>query len=72
VFGADVVADFESSGLAHDLIEFDAGAFSTVNAALAACQQVGADVVITAGSGSVTLKDLSLSSLTTDHFRIAA
>jgi trimeric autotransporter adhesin len=72
VFGADVVTDFESAGLAHDLIEFDAGAFSTVNAALAACQQVGADVVITAGNGSVTLKDISLSSLTTDHFRIAA
>jgi hypothetical protein len=43
-----------------------------VNAALAACQQVGTDVIITAGNGSVTLKDLSLSSLTTDHFRIAA
>jgi Ca2+-binding RTX toxin-like protein len=72
VFGADVVTDFESAGLAHDLIEFDVGAFATVNAALAASQQVGADVVITAGNGSVTLKDLSLSSLTTDHFRIAA
>jgi trimeric autotransporter adhesin len=71
-FGADVVTDFESAGLAHDLIEFDTGAFSTVNAALAACQQLGTDVVITAGNGSVTLKDLSLSDLTTDHFRIAA
>jgi hypothetical protein len=51
---------------------FDAGAFSTVNAALAACQQVSGDVVITAGPSSVTLLGISLSSLTTDHFRIAA
>ena len=43
-----------------------------MNAALAACQQLGTDVVITAGNGSVTLKDMSLSGLTTDHFRIAA
>ena len=71
-FGNDVVTDFEAAGSAHDLIQFDTGAFSTVNAALAACQQVGADVVIAAGSGSVTLKDISLSSLTADHFRIAA
>ena len=72
-FGNDVVMDFEVAGLAHDLIQFDVGAFATPGAALAACQQVGADVVIAVGANdAVTLKSTGLSSLTADHFRIAA
>jgi hypothetical protein len=69
-FGADIVTDFQAAGRAHDLLQFDAAAFSTASAALAAAHQVGADVVINSGANSVTLKNISLSSLTTADFRI--
>ena len=69
-FGADTVTDFQAIGSAHDLLQFDAAAFSSASAALAAAHQVGADVVINSGTNSVTLKGMNLASLTTADFRI--
>jgi Ca2+-binding RTX toxin-like protein len=69
-FGADIVTDFQAAGSAHDLLQFDAAAFSTASAALAAAHQVGADVVINNGANSVTLKGINVSTLTTADFRI--
>lgn len=68
-FGADTITDFQAG---HDLIQFDVGAFSSTNAVLGACQQVGADVLITASaSNTVTLKSVNLSSLSASDFRLA-
>jgi trimeric autotransporter adhesin len=68
-FGADTVTDFQAG---HDLIQFDVGAFSSTNAVLGACQQVGTDVLITASaSNTVTLKSINLSSLSASDFRLA-
>ena len=68
-FGNDIVTDFQA---AHDLIQFDVGAFSNTNAVLGACQQVGTDVLITVGaSNAVTLKSINLSSLSASDFRLA-
>jgi len=68
-FGNDIVTDFQA---AHDLIQFDVGAFSDTGAVLGACQQVGADVLITLNaSNTVTLKSTSLSSLSASDFRLA-
>jgi Ca2+-binding RTX toxin-like protein len=69
-FGADTVTDFDATGTAHDLLQFDAPAFSTASAALAAAHQVGADVVIASGADSVTLKGINVASLTVADFRI--
>ena len=70
-FGNDIVLDFQATGLAHDLLQFDVGAFATATAALAAAAQVGADVVIAASaSDSVTLKSINLASLSASDFRI--
>ncbi len=69
-FGADTVTDFQAAGTAHDLLQFDAAAFSSASAVLAAAQQVGTDVVINSGANSVTLKGLNLSSLTAADIRV--
>lgn len=69
-FGADTVTDFAALGLAHDFLQFDAAAFSSASAALAAAHQVGADTVINSGANSVTLKGVIAITLTVADFRI--
>ena len=67
-FGDDVITDFGS----NDFIQFDDELFATPLAALQAAQQVGDDTVITAGTNTVTLLGVDLSSLQTSDFLIVA
>ncbi|MFT4080223.1 DUF4214 domain-containing protein [Rhodomicrobium sp.] len=69
-FGSDTVTDFKATGANHDFLQFDVGAFATPSAALAASQQVGANVVIANGANSVTLNNVALSSLSAADFRV--
>ena len=67
-FGDDVITDFEG----NDRIQFDDELFATPAAVLLAAQQVGDDTVITAGTNSVTLLGVELSSLQANDFTIVA
>jgi Ca2+-binding RTX toxin-like protein len=66
-FGDDVVTDFAS----NEIIQFDVALFASADAVLAASQQVGDDTVITAGTDTVTLLGVQLSSLQADNFLLA-
>ena len=68
-FGKDVVLDFKAGPGTDDKLEFDHTVFADVNAVLAASQQVGTDVIITADiADSITLKNVSLANLHADDF----
>jgi hypothetical protein len=67
-FGDDVITDLGSS----DRIQFDDELFASPAAVLLAAQQVGDDTVITAGTDSVTLLGVELSSLQASDFTIVA
>jgi serralysin len=66
--GNDEISDFESD----DRIQFDDEQFASPEAALQAAEQVGDDAVITAGTDTVTLLGVQVSSLEADNFLIAA
>jgi Ca2+-binding RTX toxin-like protein len=69
-FGNDTITDFVAgSDPGHDIIAFDQTIFADFAAVEAAMSQVGADVVITSGSDSVTLQNVTLASLTVDDFQ---
>lgn len=71
-FGNDSIEDFDTDSVSHDVIQFDTLIFADFAAVLAASQQVGSDVVITAdNSNSLTLKSLNLSNLHADDFQFA-
>ena len=67
-FGDDVITDFKN----NDHIQFDDELFESPEAVLMASEQVGEDTVITAGTNTVTLLGVQLSSLQADDFSILA
>ncbi|MCG2645575.1 MULTISPECIES: Ig-like domain-containing protein, partial [Bradyrhizobium] len=67
-FGNDVIKDFHAGGWNHDVIQFNNTAFDSFATVLAHASQVGSDVVIAAGSDSLTLKNTKLSALDTHDF----
>jgi hypothetical protein len=68
-FGKDTVMDFA----AGDVPAFEAGVFDDLEQVLAASQQIGADVVTGLDAdNSVTLKQVTLSSLHADDFAFLA
>jgi hypothetical protein len=68
-FGKDVITDFQPIGAAHDVIEVSNSVFNDFAVVLAHATQVAADVVITADAqNSITLKNVTLANLQSDHF----
>jgi serralysin len=68
-FGHDIIADFEAGSRAGDVIVMDQAVFADLDSLLAAASQVGSDVVIAASaSDSITLQNLTLSSLHANDF----
>ena len=68
-FGHDAVADFTPAGAGHDVIDFPTSLFAGYAGVLSHMSQVGADVVITYdGSNAVTLKGVTLASLSSADF----
>jgi Ca2+-binding RTX toxin-like protein len=69
-FGHDVIKDFvASTGTTHDVVQFSKTVFDSFASVLADASQVGADVVISAGSDTLTLKNTKLSALDTRDFQ---
>jgi Ca2+-binding RTX toxin-like protein len=68
-FGQDTITDFTLKGVNADVIEVSKDVFSSYTQVLAASHQVGANVVITAGTDSITLTNVTLSKLSVDDFR---
>src|SRR5262245_236882 len=68
-FGQDTITDF-AAGTApgHDIIEIDDAIFADFAAVQSASTQVGADVVINAGTDTLTLQNINLASLVADDF----
>jgi serralysin len=67
-FGDDNITDFKN----NDHIQFDDELFESPEAVLMASEQVGENTVITAGTNTVTLLGVQLSSLQEDDFLILA
>jgi Ca2+-binding RTX toxin-like protein len=68
-FGKDTIIDFTvGAGTGHDVIDFDHTVFADFNAVHAAMTQVGANVVITAGSDLVTINSVTVASLVSADF----
>ena len=70
-FGADVIRDFDADGRRHDVIQFNKSVFDSFASVLAHASQVGMDVVISAGSDTLTLKNTKLSVLDSQDFHFA-
>ena len=66
--GLDWVEDFESGGAAPDAIEVSRSMFGSLDAVLAAAQDVGTDVAIRSGSDTLWLADTHKAELTAGHF----
>ena len=66
--GLDWVEDFESGGSAPDVIEVSRSMFGSLDAVLAAAQDVGTDVAIRSGSDTLWLADTHKAELTAGHF----
>jgi serralysin len=72
-FGRDTVADFVATGAGHDMIDFSTSVFASFAAVQSHMAQVGADVVITLdGANAVTLKGVTLASLSLADFEFHA
>ena len=68
-FGNDVITDFEAGSKAGDMIVMSKAVFANLDSLLAASTQVGSDVVIAAtGSDSITLQNVTLTTLHTNDF----
>lgn len=68
--GRDVIADFTVTGSSSDVIEFSLELFADFAAVMGSAEQNGRDVVITVDEqSSITLANVTLSSLQTDDFR---
>ncbi|MGV7217091.1 Ig-like domain-containing protein [Bradyrhizobium sp. UFLA05-112] len=70
-FGSDVIKDFAASGPAHDTVQFSKGVFDSFASVLSHAAQSGNDVVVTAGSDTLTLKNTQLDKLTSHDFHFA-
>ena len=68
-FGQDIITNFTAgSGAGHDVIEFDQTIFADFDAVQNAAADVDDNVVITAGTDTVTLVGITTASLTVDNF----
>lgn len=68
-FGHDTIGDFAASGSSHDTLNFATSVFANYGAIKSHMAQVGSDVVITYdGANAVTLKNVSIGSLTSADF----
>jgi Ca2+-binding RTX toxin-like protein len=71
-FGRDTITDFTAGAApGHDIIELDDAILADFAAVVAAATQVGADVVINAGTDTITLQNVILANLVVDDFRFA-
>ena len=68
-FGDDVIADFAAQGSGHDTIDFSKSVFNSFASVLAHANQAGNDVVISAGSDTLTLKNIKISALNSHDFQ---
>lgn len=69
-FGKDIVTDFKTTGSSSDVLEFGLDIFAGFDAAIAAADQVGSDVVFTVDADTtLTLKGVQLAALAQDDFR---
>ncbi len=66
--GLDWVEDFEAGGAAPDAVEISRSMFGSLNAVLAAAQDVGPDVAIRSGSDTLWLADTHKAELNAGHF----
>ncbi|HVX77216.1 MAG TPA: Ig-like domain-containing protein [Bradyrhizobium sp.] len=70
-FGNDVIKDFAAAGRAHDTIQFSHNVFDSFASVLSHAQQVGQDVVISAGSDTLTLKNTKIGALNNYDFHFS-
>ena len=70
-FGNDVIRDFDAIGRRHDVVEFSKTEFDSLASVLSHASQVGQDVVISAGSDTLTLKNTKLGALDSHDFHFA-
>ena len=72
-FGQDAIVDFSAGAGSDDTIVFDEAVFADLDAVIAAAEQQGDDVLITANDDdALLLKGVSLSQLHEDDFRFVA
>ncbi|MDA9409922.1 hypothetical protein XH80_25220 [Bradyrhizobium sp. CCBAU 45384] len=70
-FGRDVIKDFATSGPTQDTVQFSKGVFDSFASVLSHAAQSGHDVMITAGSDTLTLKNTQLDKLNSHDFHFA-
>ena len=70
-FGNDVIRDFDAVGRRHDVVEFSKSEFDSFASVLSHASQVGQDVVISAGTDTLTLKNTKLGALDSHDFHFA-
>lgn len=67
-FGHDTITNFTTHGAGHDTIDFSKSVFDNFASVLAHASQDGQDVVISAGSDTLTLKNTKLGALNSHDF----
>jgi hypothetical protein len=67
-FGQDTITNFTVHGAGHDTIDFSKSVFDNFATVLAHASQDGQDVVISAGSDTLTLKNVKLGALNSHDF----
>lgn len=67
-FGHDNITNFTAQGAGHDTIDFSHSVFDTFASVLAHASQDGQNVVISAGSDTLTLKNMKLGALNSHDF----
>lgn len=67
-FGHDTITNFTAQGAGHDTIDFSHSVFDNFASVLAHASQDGQNVVIAAGSDTLTLKNMKLGALNSHDF----
>lgn len=67
-FGVDSITDFVEGASVADVIEFSTSVFADYTAVQAAMTEVGADVLITAGSDSITIRNATIAGMNMNDF----
>lgn len=71
-FGTDTITDFDVFGSNHDVIQIDSSVSTSFSDVIAHAQQVGHDTILSFDASDVlTLKDVAMNTLTSDHFLFA-
>jgi Matrixin len=70
-FGHDVIRDFGAVGPSHDVLQFSKSVFDSFASVLSHASQAGQDVVISANSDTLLLKNTKLGDLDSHDFRFA-